>query len=121
MTSVCYFKMRFFEFVYGLITFYRKYKLSYFSIPALISGLHKMLQTLDLSFYFRFRYSRGSPCHFVKSGRIRSFPGPYFPAFGLNTEIYSVNVRIQSVCGEITTRKNPNADTFYSLREVISF
>ena len=26
--------------------------------------------------------------HCVKSGRIRSFSGPYFPAFGLNTEIY---------------------------------
>ena len=25
---------------------------------------------------------------------LRSFPGPYFPAFGLNTEIYSVNIRI---------------------------
>ena len=32
------------------------------------------------------------PCpilHYVKSARIQSFSGPYFPAFGLNTEIYS--------------------------------
>ena len=28
--------------------------------------------------------------HCVKSGRIRSFSGPYFPAFGLHTERYSV-------------------------------
>ena len=27
--------------------------------------------------------------HYVKSVRIRRFSGPYFPAFRLNTEIYS--------------------------------
>ena len=32
----------------------------------------------------------------TKSVRIRSFSGPYFPALGLNTEIYVVNLRIQS-------------------------
>ena len=30
-------------------------------------------------------------CHCVKSVQIRSFSGPYFPVFGLNTEIYSVS------------------------------
>ena len=47
------FKWAFFEFVYGLITFYSRYKSSfaaYLSIPALISGLHKMPQTLDFKF-----------------------------------------------------------------------
>ena len=39
----------------------------------------------------------------MKSVRIRSLSGPYFPAFGLNTEIYSVNLRIQS------TPFSPNA------------
>ena len=34
--------------------------------------------------------------HYVKSVRIESFPGPYFPAFAVNTEISSVNLRIQS-------------------------
>ena len=34
------------------------------------------------------------------------FFGPYFPVFGLNTEIYSVNVRIQSKCRKIQTRNN---------------
>ena len=29
-----------------------------------------------------------------------------FPSFGLNTEIYAVNLRIQSEYGEIRTRKN---------------
>ena len=28
--------------------------------------------------------------HYVKSVHIRSFSGPYFPALGLNTEIYEV-------------------------------
>ena len=30
--------------------------------------------------------------HCVKSVRIRSFSGPYFFAFGLNTERYEVNL-----------------------------
>ena len=34
------------------------------------------------------------------------FSGPYFPAFGLNTEFYSVNLRIQFKCGEKRIRKN---------------
>ena len=34
------------------------------------------------------------------------FPGPYFPAFELNTERYFVFHRIQSEYGKIRTRKN---------------
>ena len=34
------------------------------------------------------------------------FSGPYFPAFGLNTERHEVSLRIQSECGKIQTRKN---------------
>ena len=34
------------------------------------------------------------------------FSGPYFPVFGLNTEIYSVNFGILSKYGKIRTRKN---------------
>ena len=48
----------------------------------------------------------------VKSVRIRSFSGLYFPAFGLNTGRYSVSLRIQSECRKIRTRKTPNTDTF---------
>ena len=48
--------------------------------------------------------------HNVKSVRIRSIFGPYFPPFGLNTEIYSVKLRIQSECGKIKTRKTLNTD-----------
>ena len=62
--------------------------------------------------------------HYVKSVRIRSFSGPYFPAFGLNTERYGVSLRIQSECGKIRTRKTPrkirtsktpNTDTFHAV------
>ena len=34
------------------------------------------------------------------------FSGPYSPLFGLNTEIYGVNLRIQSEYRKIQTRKN---------------
>ena len=34
------------------------------------------------------------------------FSGPYFPVFGLNTEIYGVNICIQSEYRKIRTRKN---------------
>ena len=46
--------------------------------------------------------------HCIKSFGIRSFSGPYFPAFELNTERYSK-------CGEIQTRKTPDTDTFYAM------
>ena len=41
------------------------------------------------------------------------FSGPHFSAFGLNTEIYFVNFRIQSECVKIRSRKSPNFDTFH--------
>ena len=44
--------------------------------------------------------------HCVKSVQIRSFSGPYFPAFGMNPEIYSVNHCIHSKCEKVWTRKN---------------
>ena len=53
--------------------------------------------------------------HWVKSVHIRSYSGPYFPAFGLNTERYGVSLRIQSKCGKIRTRITPNTDTFYAV------
>ena len=41
------------------------------------------------------------------------FSDSYFPAFGLNTEIYRVNLRIQFECGKIRTRKTPNTGPLY--------
>ena len=48
----------------------------------------------------------------MKSVRVWSFSGPYFPAFGMNTEKYGVSLSIQSKCGEIRTRK---PDTFHTV------
>ena len=42
-----------------------------------------------------------------------------FPAFRLNTERYSVSLRIQSKCGKIQTRINPNMDTFYAVIDLV--
>ena len=40
----------------------------------------------------------------MKSVRVWVFSGLYFSAFGLNTDIYSVNLRIQFKCGKTWTR-----------------
>ena len=45
----------------------------------------------------------------MKSARIWSYSGPYFPEFRLN-------MSIQSECGKIWTRATPNTDTFYAVR-----
>ena len=56
------------------------------------------------------------PKHCVKSVCIRSYSRPYFPAFGLNTERYSISLRrIQSECGKILTRVTLNMDNFYAV------
>ena len=51
----------------------------------------------------------------VKSVRIWSFSGPYFPSFGLNTEKYFASLCIQSEYEKIRTRKTPNTDTFHAV------
>ena len=53
--------------------------------------------------------------HCVESVHIRSFSGPYFPTFGLNTVRYGVSLRIQPEYGEIWTRKTPNTETFHAV------
>ena len=53
--------------------------------------------------------------HYVKIFRIRSYFGPHFPAFGLNTERYGVSLRIQSESGKMRTRITPNTDTFHAV------
>ena len=47
----------------------------------------------------------------AKSVCISKFSGPYSPRFGLNKELFSVNIRFQSECGKIRTRKTRNSDT----------
>ena len=41
-----------------------------------------------------------------KVSKYEVFSGLYFSVFGLNTEIYSVNIHIQSKYGKIRTREN---------------
>ena len=53
--------------------------------------------------------------HCVKIVRIRSYSGPYFPAFGLNTERYFVSLLFHSEYGKMRTRISPNTDTFHAL------
>ena len=53
--------------------------------------------------------------HCVKCVRIRSYSGPYFLTFGLNTEKYSVSLRIQSECAKMRKRITPNTDTFHAV------
>ena len=48
----------------------------------------------------------------MKIVHIRSFLGSYFPRVGLITEIYRVNLCIQSKCRKIQTRRAPNTDTY---------
>ena len=50
---------------------------------------------------FIFNYSLREKCP-----KTEFFSGTYFPTFVLNTEIYRVNLRIQSECGKMQTRKN---------------
>ena len=59
--------------------------------------------------------------HCVKSIRIRSYSGPYFPAFRLNLERYFVSLRIHSECWKILTRITPNTETFYAVEFIILF
>ena len=54
--------------------------------------------------------------HCVKSVQIRSYSGPYFPTFGLNTERYSLSLRIQSKCGKTRSRITPNMNSFYAVK-----
>ena len=45
------------------------------------------------------------------------FSGPYFPAYRLSTEIFFVNLRIQSECEKYGPEKTPHLDTFHALKE----
>ena len=65
----------------------------------------KYLQII-LSLIGREEHNIGCIKHCVKNVQIRSFSGPYFPMFGLNMEVYGVNLRIQSTYGKIRIRKN---------------
>ena len=78
----------------------------------------KLLRHLKLDFrnIAAFWYLIGQSFkHCVKSIRIRSYSGSFFPAFGLNKERY-VSLPIQSKYGKMWTRITPNTDTFYVVK-----
>ena len=53
----------------------------------------------------------------LKLSKYGIFSGPYFPVFGLSTEIYSVNLRFQSEYGP---EKIPYLDVFYAVGSLIT-
>ena len=53
--------------------------------------------------------------HCVKRVHIRSYFGQYFPAFGQNTERYSVSLLSRSKCGKIRNRITPNTNIFHAV------
>ena len=83
------------------------------------------LQVLFCSFYEIFENSYSAEHlwlkNCVKSVRIQSFSNPYFTAFGMNTEINRVKLRIQYECGKIRTRKSPNTDSFNIVNSSVSW
>ena len=77
--------------------------------------LLKLLKLLKLITHKLKLYLKIGEDHCVRSARIRSFSGGYFPAFGLNTERHGVSLHIQFKCGKIWNRKTPNTNTFYAV------
>ena len=69
-------------------------------------GDNPLLESCNRCLYFIFLI------HCVKSARIWSYSGPYFPVFGLNTERYGVSLRIQFECAKMRTRITPNVTLF---------
>ena len=57
----------------------------------------------------------------MKSVRIRSYSGPHFTVFGLNTERNGVSLSTQSECDKIRTRITPNRDTFTQCSTALLF
>ena len=65
-------------------------------------------------------WSRGTiwQKHCMKSVRNRSFSGPHFPVFELNTEKYEVSLIFLNAW-KIRTRKTLNTDTFHAVKEPV--
>ena len=56
---------------------------------------------------------------YVKNVHIRSYSGPHFPIFGLNTERYGLSLRIHSKCRIMRTRITPNEDIFHAVSTLV--
>ena len=82
-----------------------KAKMQYLHHHFLYYQSHSRWRSLNNRAYFFIQFCRLDrkcfpDCHYVKIVRIPSFSSPYFPAFGLNTEMNYVNLRIQSEYGK---------------------
>ena len=77
--------------------------LLYIEIWFLRKSISTVVKAIDITIYY----------HYVKRVRIRSYSALHFPAFGLNTERYSLH--IQSKCGDMRTRITSNTDTLYEV------
>ena len=60
---------------------------------------------------YRFSLTRILPTAW-KVSKYGVISGPYFPVFGLNTEIYGLNLRVQSEYRKIRTRNNSGSGHF---------
>ena len=81
-------------------------------------GIFKKRIIISYRFFRRSLQLYKERFHCVKSVCIASFFGPYFPAFGLNTERQGVFLRIQSKRGKIRTRIILNTDSFHAMQKV---
>ena len=85
----------------------------YYSVLQVFKMLAPVFTIFILKLYDRFNFLQcffsftvSKECTGWKVSKCGGFSGPYFPAFGLNTEIYSVNLRIESEYRKMQTRKN---------------
>lgn len=51
----------------------------------------------------------------TKVSKFRFFSGPHFLVSGLYTDIYIINLRIQSAYGKMLTTKNPESELFHAV------
>ena len=85
----------------------------FFSISSCYQrGMQRQLLSINLCFFF---FNNYCIFHWVKNVRIRNHSGPYFTLFGLNTDRYSIYLRIQSECGKMRTIVTWNTDIFYAV------
>ena len=92
----------------------------WFYFPQIFIPFTKFLSARGISKTFpvcKFDFVKGSSAttHCVKSVRIRSYSGPHFPAFGLNTQRYGVSLCVQTESGKMRTRITPNTGTFHAV------
>ena len=115
--SSVYSLIKFWQIQHRLISFQKhlqdmKFLNFHFSVVRIFDTMSWVIFRFSLFFFQKTLSYR----HCLEIVSIQSYSGPYFPAFGLNTEKYSISLRIQSECGKIRTRITPNTGTFYAVR-----